>query len=156
MPGRPNVGTDVGTTYSAVAVTRDLSNPGELLQDKDSSHHIPSYVYYDENGNALVGEVAVDQDPLSTVYDNERFLGHHYDQIQDHIGNYPFKIIKDPKSKFVLHESISNGKKFNKSPYEVAVDQIAHYRDVIKERIDFKDEDGITATHPAYFDSKQK
>ena len=156
MTSNPGVGVDIGTTYSSIAITPDLSSPGELLQDKDSKHHIPSYVYYDEHGNALVGEIAVDQDPLSTIYDNKRFLGQHYKQIKDHIGNYPFKIIKDPKSDFVLYELVSNGKTHHKSPFEVATDQISHYRDIIKDRIEYNDQMGITATHPAYFDSTQK
>ena len=150
------VGIDSGTTYSSIAKTRDLSNPGELLEDKDSKHHIASYVYYDEHENASVGEIAVDQDPASTIYDNKRFLGQHYEQIKDHIGNYPFKIIKDPKSEFVLYKLESNGKIYYKSPLQVAIDQMSHYNDIIHDRIEYNDQMGVTLTHPAYFDSKQK
>ena len=49
-----------------------------------------------------------------------------------------------------------SGKIFHKTPFPVAVDQIAHHDDIMKARVVFKDEMGITATHPAYFDSKQK
>ena len=65
MSGLPGVGCDIGTTYSAIAITRNFSSAGELLQAKDSSHRITSYVCYDENGNASAGQIAVDQDPLA-------------------------------------------------------------------------------------------
>lgn len=156
MTTKPGVGIDMGTTYSSIAITRNISTPGELLQDKDSNHHIPSYVYYDENGNASVGQRAVSQDPECTIYDNKRFLGQHYDQIQNYIENYPFEIMKDPQSKFVVYKLQSNGKTHHKKPLEVARDQFCHYGDIIKERTEYDDQMGITVTHPAYFDTKQK
>lgn len=156
MTSKPGVGIDFGTTYTSIAKTANLSTPGELLEDKDSKHHIASYVYYDEHENASVGEIAVDQDPACTIYDNKRFLGQHYQQIKDHIDNYPFKIIKDPRSEFVLYKLESNGKIHYKSPLQVAIDQMSHYNDIIHQRIEYDDQMGVTVTHPAYFDSKQK
>ena len=52
----------------------------------------------------MVGQIAVDQDPLATVYDNKRFVGQHFDQIQRYIDNYPFKMTKDPKSKYASYD----------------------------------------------------
>lgn len=155
-PNQFGGGTDIGTTYSAIAKAHNLESPAQLLEAKNGSHHIPSYVYYDQNERAQVGEIAINQEPTATVYDNKRFIGQTFNEVKHYIEDYPFKIIADPNSDYILYQLSSNGHEFTKTPLEVATDQLAHYHDVMTARVDMKNCIGMTGTHPAYFKSIQK
>ena len=149
-------GMDIGTTFSAIAVSRGTDSQAEILEDKDGEHHIPSYVFYDDKERAQVGKVALKQEPTATVYDNKRFIGQTFQQMEEFVDNYPFKIVKDPDSDFIIYELSSESKEFKKTPLEVATDQIAHYVDLMDQRLDMNNCVAITGTHPAYFSSTQK
>ena len=52
------VGIDLGTTNSLVAIIHPESKQPIALKEHDGSSIIPSVIYFDETGNALVGDAA--------------------------------------------------------------------------------------------------
>ena len=112
MPTSFGVSVDVGTMFSSTTVAHDVSTKAELLQAKDSTYHVPSHVHYDENGNASVGRIAVNQEAPATAHDNKRFIRQSFNKVEDYIDNYPYRMIEDTESEHVLHELSSKGKAF--------------------------------------------
>ena len=55
----PPIGIDLGTTYSAVAVFDEKGEP-RLLPNIEGKYLTPSVVFFEADGNIVVGEVAKD------------------------------------------------------------------------------------------------
>jgi molecular chaperone DnaK len=76
-PSRPVLGIDLGTTYTCVATVGD--GAGEIVLPNSEGETItPSVVYFDENGMALVGRMAVayhDHEPGRVVSLIKREMG---------------------------------------------------------------------------------
>ena len=51
------VGIDLGTTYSAIAIVGESGRP-EILANRDGERIMPSVVYFQDDGSALVGTMA--------------------------------------------------------------------------------------------------
>src|SRR5262245_17537212 len=90
-PPRP-IGIDLGTTNSIVARMRD----GEpmAITDCDGEALVPSAVYYDDKGRALVGRTALDMalvHPSHTIVSVKRFMGRGADDPEtERLGTYDF------------------------------------------------------------------
>ena len=84
-----SLGIDVGTTYSAAAMSRD-ANPVEVCTLGTTSQSIPSVVVLREDGEILTGEAAERRapgEPTRTAREFKRRLG---DPVPIIIGSTPY------------------------------------------------------------------
>ena len=98
----PIIGIDLGTTYSCVAIMRNVNI--EIIPDnKTGKKIIPSIVCFKSNNECLIGNSAKNnmlQYYQSTMYDSKRLIGYKFNNnhVQKDIKNWPFKVIKDEKT----------------------------------------------------------
>jgi len=91
------IGIDLGTTNSCVAVMEG-SEPRVIVND-EGSRTTPSVVGFGEDGNALVGDIALRQSvikPKETVYSIKRFIGSKYDEVKELAESMPFDMTRSP------------------------------------------------------------
>ena len=91
------LGIDLGTTNSAMAVVKG-SEP-EILENAEGARTTPSIIAASKTGDRLVGLLAKRQsvtNPLNTVYQIKRFIGHNFDEtlVQKDKSAVPFEIRK--------------------------------------------------------------
>jgi molecular chaperone DnaK len=75
------LGIDLGTTNSAMAVVK--TDGPEILENAEGVRTTPSIVATSKTGERLVGLLAKRQavtNPLNTVYQIKRFIGHTFDE----------------------------------------------------------------------------
>src|SRR5947209_9104514 len=90
------VGIDLGTTNSLVAYMegdRPVVIPGE-----DGSNLVPSVIALDEQGNTVVGNAArryLIETPERAVYSVKRLMGRGFEDIQDELRLFPFRLAQD-------------------------------------------------------------
>ena len=151
-----SVGIDLGTTYSLITVLPNINKPVETLRSPNDEIHIASHVYFGPDGNVIIGEEAKGYQSNLTIYDNKRFIGQPFKQIQQFIKGYPFKIIPSNQNKGVEYQLEYENKTEIKTPIDVAATQLSYFLDIIKQRINMNDIINFTITIPAYFTSSQK
>jgi molecular chaperone HscA len=98
------VGIDLGTTNSLVAIIHPDTGKAVSLKEHDSHSLVPSVVYFDEYGNATVGEMAKEHlitAPERTIFSAKRLMGKSYRDIKAHAGTYAYKIIDDDTDRLV-------------------------------------------------------
>ena len=96
------VGIDLGTTNSLVAIIHPETNEPTALKEYNSTSLVPSVVYFNHNGDALVGEEAKSfliSDPERTIFSAKRLLGKNYDDIKNNASFFSYKIIEDDVNK---------------------------------------------------------
>ena len=71
-------GIDVGTTSSCVFRLKSLDDSPEKLKAFAENYYIPSLIYFDKQGDYVVGSHAEDKEPMHTIYDNKRFIGKNF------------------------------------------------------------------------------
>ena len=91
------IGIDLGTTYSCVAVWRD--DHVEIIPNEKGNKVTPSWVAFNET-EILVGEDAKEQaslNPRYTVFDAKRILGKKFsdESLQSDLAHYPFEVVPD-------------------------------------------------------------
>jgi Fe-S protein assembly chaperone HscA len=90
------VGIDLGTTNSLVAYMegdRPVVIPGE-----DGANLVPSIVALDQAGQIVVGNAArkyLIETPERAVYSIKRLMGRGYEDIQDELKLFPFRVAED-------------------------------------------------------------
>jgi molecular chaperone DnaK len=90
------VGIDLGTTNSLVAYMegdRPVVIPGE-----DGTNLVPSIVALDQAGQIVVGNAArkhLIETPERAVYSIKRLMGRGYEDIQDELKLFPFRVAED-------------------------------------------------------------
>src|SRR5664280_1804613 len=90
------VGMDLGTTNSLVAYMegeRPVVIPGE-----DGANLVPSIVALDQAGQIVVGNAArkyLIETPERAVYSIKRLMGRGYEDIQDELKLFPFRVAED-------------------------------------------------------------
>ena len=90
------VGIDLGTTNSLVAYMegdRPVVIPGE-----DGANLVPSIVALDPAGQIVVGNAArkyLIETPERAVYSIKRLMGRGYEDIQDELKLFPFRVAED-------------------------------------------------------------
>lgn len=100
----PIIGIDLGTTYSCMGVWKDGKVnliPNEMGQNKD-----PLYIAFTDT-DILFGDTAKNQiykNPKNTIFDITRLIGKKFSNpdIQENIKYWPFEIIKDPNTDYLL------------------------------------------------------
>ncbi|MCX5731558.1 MAG: Hsp70 family protein, partial [Deltaproteobacteria bacterium] len=91
------IGIDLGTTNSVVSVME--GKDPVVITNEEGSRITPSIVAYLKEGERLVGQVAKRQaitNPERTIYSIKRFLGRHFDEVQDEIRRVPYKVVAGP------------------------------------------------------------
>jgi molecular chaperone DnaK len=91
------LGIDLGTTNSAMAVVK--TDGPEILENAEGVRTTPSIVATSKTGERLVGLLAKRQavtNPLNTVYQIKRFIGHTFDEsgVQKDKAAVPFEVRK--------------------------------------------------------------
>ena len=141
------VGIDLGTTHSLVAAVR--SSVPEVLSDAGRPL-VPSAVYIEEGGHALVGIEALTKQadfPLDTLVSIKRLMGRSYQEALS--SGMPFHFVEDGQSVRIRTQHASM------SPVEVAA-QILEKLKLLAEGTLGDALVGAVITVPAYFDDAQR
>ena len=80
------VGIDLGTTNSLIAIIHPDTKQPTALREHNTSSLVPSVIYFDETGNAIVGEEArkkLISEPQNTIFSAKRLMGKSYNDIKD-------------------------------------------------------------------------
>jgi molecular chaperone DnaK len=88
----------LGTTNSVVAVVQG-GNP-TVIPTAEGGNLCPSVVGFAKTGDILVGQVAKRQavvNPENTVYSVKRFMGRHYDEVEEERNIVPYKVVPGPE-----------------------------------------------------------
>jgi molecular chaperone DnaK len=91
------LGIDLGTTNSAMAIVE--GGEPRVLENAEGARTTPSIVAAGKNGERIVGTLAKRQsvtNPLNTVYQIKRFIGHNFDEpaVQKDKASVPFEMRK--------------------------------------------------------------
>ncbi len=91
------VGIDLGTTNSVVAVVQN----GEpvVIPTAEGSNLCPSVVAFTPKNEILVGQIAKRQaivNPENTIYSIKRFIGRHYDEVEEERKIVSYKVAPGP------------------------------------------------------------
>lgn len=151
-----NIGIDLGTTYSCVAIYKQ--NSLHTVPNENGHATTPSMVYFgDESGKVIVGETAKNklksQDGFRSIcYNSKRLLGKTYSQFNSNdvitaevvnCGGYPYyKVVQLDEEKEYSPSQISG--------------HILDYMKKIAETYKGKPVDGAVITVPAYFSDIQR
>ncbi len=90
------VGIDLGTTNSLIAVIQSDTGKSVVLKEYDNSSLVPSVIYFDKAGNAVVGDEAKQHlisSPERTIFSAKRLLGKNYNDIKSNESFFSYKII---------------------------------------------------------------
>ncbi len=148
------VGIDLGTTNSLIAMIHPESKQPIALKEHDSSSLVPSIVYFDEMGNAIVGEEArkhLETEPQRTIFSAKRLMGKSYNDIKDRAGFFAYKVIDDDTESLV---KVQVDNKFY-SPVELS----SYILKELKNRAEHILKTPVTkavVTVPAYFNDTQR
>jgi molecular chaperone HscA len=148
------VGIDLGTTNSLVAVIHPETGKPVALKEHDSSSLVPSIVYFDESGNAVVGEAArpfLESHPERTIFSAKRLMGKSYADITKNASFFTYKIIDDNTDALI---KIQVGNKFY-SPIELS----SYILKELKQRAEHILKTPVNKaviTVPAYFNDAQR
>ena len=92
------VGIDLGTTNSLVAIIHPETKTPTALKEHNSTSLVPSVVYFNKNGDAVVGEEAklfLISAPERTIFSAKRLIGKNYDDIKKNASFFAYKIIDE-------------------------------------------------------------
>ena len=130
------------------------TNEPIALKEHDSSSLVPSVVYFDELGNAIVGEEAkkhLETDPQRTIFSAKRLMGKSYNDIKERANFFAYKVIDDDTESLV---KVQVGDKFY-SPVELS----SFILKELKYRAEHILKTPVTkavVTVPAYFNDTQR
>jgi Fe-S protein assembly chaperone HscA len=99
------VGIDLGTTNSLVAIVEN--GTPRVIPGPDGNPLVPSVIYFDEAGSALVGNRAKEkmvEKPKNTVFSIKRFMGKGIDDVRDDLPLLPFDV--SPESEHIIRLKI--------------------------------------------------
>ncbi len=147
-----SIGIDLGTTNSVVSFIED--NRVETIANTEGSRITPSIVFYNQNDEKIIGELAKRQfvlDPANVVKSAKRIIGKRHDQVLADDLQLPFTVVE--LSGGMAGIQLGNGTKLR--PEEVAAEVLRKLRENAE---DFLDEDIVDAviTVPAHFNDQQR
>ena len=91
------IGIDLGTTNSVVAVME--GGDPTVIPTAEGSRLLPSVVAFNKNGERMVGQTAKRQavvNPENTVYSIKRFMGRHFNEVENERKMVSYQIISGP------------------------------------------------------------
>lgn len=146
------IGIDLGTTNSVVAIIEN--GKPKVLTNAEGAYTTPSVVAFGKKEEILVGQVARRQavsNPENTIFSSKRFIGRLFSEVQEEVGNYPFKTIKKKDSEscafLVNGEEVSPEKVSSLILAKLKKDAEAYLGQEVKEAV---------ITVPAYFNDSQR
>lgn len=147
-----SIGIDLGTTNSVVSFIED--NRVETIANADGNRITPSVVFYNSDGEKIVGELAKRQfvlDSSNVVKSAKRIIGQRYEQVIADNVDLPFSLVELPGGMAGI--KLGNGTTVR--PEEVAAEVLRKLRETAE---DFLDEDIVDAviTVPAHFNDQQR
>jgi len=98
------VGIDLGTTNSLVAIIHPETKQPIALKEYNSNTLVPSVVYFNKQGDILVGDEAKEfliSAPERTIFSAKRLLGKNYDDIKNNASFFSYKIIDEDANRQV-------------------------------------------------------
>ncbi len=147
------VGIDLGTTNSVVAVM-EAGNP-TVISTAEGSRLLPSVVAFTKNNERLVGQQAKRQavvNPENTISSIKRFMGRHYDEVENERKMVPFSIVKGPQGDARVKIPI-NGKEY--TPQEVSAMILSKLKTDAESYLGESVTQAVI-TVPAYFNDSQR
>lgn len=147
-------GIDLGTTNSLIAFFNKETKQAETIKEDGANALVPSIVYFDPNGHAVVGSQArpfLITDPQHTIYSVKRLMGKSYKDVKEYEDYFGYKIIDEDADQLV---KVRVGNKFY-SPIELS----ALILKELKVRAEKVLQSGIrkaVITVPAYFNDSQR
>ncbi len=148
------VGIDLGTTNSLVAIIHPESKQPITLKEHDSCSLVPSVIYFNELGSAIVGEEAkkyLEIEPQNTIFSAKRLMGKSYADVKQHADFFSYKVIDDNADSLV---KVQVGNQFY-SPIELSSFILTE----LKNRAEHILKTPVTKaviTVPAYFNDAQR
>ncbi|MEO7767194.1 MAG: Fe-S protein assembly chaperone HscA [Ferruginibacter sp.] len=142
------VGIDLGTTNSLISFILPGTKQPIVLKEHNSSSLVPSVIYFDEQGNVIVGEEARKKlitAPGHTIFSAKRLLGKTSKDIKANASFFSYKVIDDNKdglikvqvrdkfyspvdlSSFILKELKQRAEHILKTPVNKAVITVPAY-----------------------------
>jgi molecular chaperone HscA len=148
----PNIGIDLGTTNSLVAVV--MGGKARCLLDDDQSAMLPSAVRYEADGSVVVGRSARDgahAAPGRTFTSVKRFMGRAPADCEADAALFRYRMDRD-EDRFVRFEVEGRAPV---TPVEVSAEVLKVLRQRAIECL-FGEPGGAVITVPAYFDDAQR
>src|SRR4051812_15664575 len=147
------LGIDLGTTNSAMAIVKG-SEP-EILENAEGARTTPSIVAISKTGERLVGLLAKRQavtNPMNTVYQIKRFIGHSFDEqaVQKDRSAVPFEMRKSSNGGI----EVKMGDKWQR-PEEISAMILQKLKQDAEARLGEKITEAVI-TVPAYFNDSQR
>ncbi|KAK4705688.1 hypothetical protein P7C70_g510, partial [Phenoliferia sp. Uapishka_3] len=151
------IGIDLGTTYSVVAVQKN--GRVEILTNEQGNRITPSYVAFTATGERLVGDAAKHQaasNPTNTIFDAKRLLGRKWSDkdVQNDLQHYPFAVKESPSGQVLIEVQTDKATK-SFTPEEVSAMVLGKLEETAETYLGEKVERAVV-TVPAYFNDAQR
>ena len=145
------IGIDLGTTNSCVAVLE--GGESVVIPNAEGSRTTPSMVAFTKSDERLVGAPAKRQavtNPENTVFSIKRFMGRMYGEVENEIGEVPYKVVKGKNN--VARVKIGD-KEY--SPPEISAMILQKMKQTAEDYLGQKVTEAVI-TVPAYFNDSQR
>ncbi|MEY2476875.1 MAG: molecular chaperone DnaK [Actinomycetota bacterium] len=145
------VGIDLGTTNSVIA-TVEGGQP-VVIPNAEGQRTTPSVVGFTEQGERLVGQLARRQailNPKGTISSAKRFIGRHFDEVQEEINTVTFEVTPGPDGavRFKVRDKLYAPEEISALVLRKLVDDASKY---LGEKVT-----EAVITVPAYFNDAQR
>ncbi|KAM1093444.1 hypothetical protein ACFX2I_008586 [Malus domestica] len=153
----PQLGIDLGTTHSRVAVWH--KDHVEIILNDQGNRKTPSYVAFSETDERLVGDQAFNQvvrNSANSIYDTKRLLGRKFSDtfVQSHVNLWPFKVIEGPADNPMIVVT-HNGQEKRVSIEEITSMVLEKMRKIADTYLGSTVKNAVI-TVPAYFNDSQR
>ena len=154
----PDIGIDLGTTFSAVAYFNHRLGRPEIIENDLGYRTTPSIVAFTDEGR-LIGQAAKNEEvlnPTNAVYDSKRMIGKKFNdpQLQEDMKNWPFKVVQDGKGLPKIEvQFLGETKQF--APEEISSMILQYLKQMAEKKLGVECKDAVI-TIPAYFNDAQR
>ena len=115
------LGIDFGTTYCCMGVWKDGGI--EIIPNGIGERTTPSVVIFDSPNEVYVGEETlyhISKKDSVKIYEIKRIIGKKYDEIEDFVNYFPFRVEEDNNGYPVIKITFDNNETKTYSPIEIA------------------------------------
>jgi L1 cell adhesion molecule like protein len=115
------LGIDFGTTYCCMGVWKDGGI--EIIPNGIGERTTPSVVIFDSPNEVYVGEETlyhISKKDTVKIYEIKRIIGKRYDEIEDLLNYFPFRVEEDNNGYPVIKITFDNNETKTYSPIEIA------------------------------------
>jgi molecular chaperone DnaK len=147
------IGIDLGTTNSVVAVME--GGDPTVIPTAEGGRLLPSVVAFSKSGERMVGQTAKRQAVVNsenTVYSIKRFIGRHYDEVEEERNMVSYETVKGPSGD-VRVKIPATGKEY--APQEISAMVLAKLKQDAEAYIGESVTQAVI-TVPAYFNDSQR